>query len=371
VVSKEGVGVRSPVIGSIAWRFSRLASKIACCFGLLAIARLAAAQPTNARIVLTYDPSSEEQREALAAVRVHVGGSPVELVVESVEPGRDLAGRLAAAGTLATSHAALGTFSIEQAPDRSILVFFTEPGGSATLVRRLPASEAGTRVAIEQSAIVVSSLVEALLEGGRLGIVPERDQATDASVAEAPSPEPAPPAKAAPADPAEVFLFLGYVGTHPSGGLFWQSGAAAGVRWLVAPTTYVGARYTLIPAAEVDAGSTRVSIARRPVELLIGYASGTEVLMNFELSAIIEQTSRETLATDAAFEPTPPKSHWTFGLGPRAGAIVSPSTALRLAIRTGADFLLSQPSYETDERTVVAPGRIRPRLDVELGVGVW
>jgi hypothetical protein len=366
VVFEEGVGVRSPVIGSVAWRFSRFASKIACCFGLFAAARLASAQPPGSRIVLTYDPSSEEQREALTAVRGHVTGSPVELVVETVEPGRDLGDRLAAAGTLATSHSALGTFYIEQTPDRSILIFFTEPGGSATLVRRLPASKAGARVAIEQSAIVVRSLIEALLEGGRLGIVPERDRAS--TTKPAPALEPGAPVEA---DSAEVFLFVGYVGTQPMGGLSWQSGVAAGVRWLVVPTTYVGARYTLIPAAEVDAGSTRVSIARRPGELLLGYASGTEILVNFELSAIVEQTSRETLATDAAFEPTPPKSHWTFGLGPRAGAIVAPSTALRLAIRVGADFLMSRPNYATDERTVGAPGRIRPRLDLELGVGVW
>ncbi len=326
----------------------------------------------SARLVLTYDPSSAEQREALLAVRVHLSGSPIELVEQPVDTAGDLADRLAAAGTLATSHAALGTFSIEQAADRSLLVFFTEPGGSATLVRRLPASEAGSRVAIEQAAIVVRSLIEALLEGGRLGIVPERDPALEATPAGATAAQIAPQAPAPPeVEAPRVFLLLGYAGAYPSGGLTWQSGMAVGARWLVLPTAYVGARYTLFPAASLDAGSARVSIARHPGELVLGYAAGTSLLMNFELSAIFEHSSRETVATDAAFAPTRPGSHWTFGLGPRAGAILAPSPALRLAVRGGADFLISQPEYATDERTVVAPGRIRPRLDVELGVGVW
>jgi hypothetical protein len=319
----------------------------------------------SSRLVLTYDPSSAEQREALLAVRVYLSGSPIELVEEPLDSARDLADRLAAAGTLATSHAALGTFSIEQAADRSLLVFFTEPGGSATLVRRLPASEAGSRVAIEQAAIVVRSLIEALLEGGRLGIVPERDVAKAAVAA------PAQESVVPEVEPPRVFLLLGYVGAYPSGGLTWQSGMAVGARWLVLPTAYVGARYTSFPAASVTAGGARVSLARHPGELVLGYAAGTLLLMNFELSAIFEHSSRETVATDAAFAPTRPKSHWTFGLGPRAGAILTPTPALRLAIRGGADFLMAQPEYATDEATVVAPGRFRPRLDVELGVGVW
>jgi hypothetical protein len=178
---------------------------------------------------------------------------------------------------------------------------------------------------------------------------------------------PAPPE----VDPAEVFLLLGYVGAYPSGGFGWQSGMAVGVRWLVVPTTYVGARYALFPASGFDAGGASVSITRHPAELVLGYAAGTTLLVNFELSAIVERSSRETLATDPAFEPTPPRSHWTFGFGPRVGAIVAPSPSLRLAVRAGADLLMSQPDYSTDERTVLAPGRIRPRLDVELGVGVW
>jgi hypothetical protein len=44
---------------------------------------------------------------------------------------------------------------------------------------------------------------------------------------------------------------------------------------------------------------------------------------------------------------------------------------LRLAVRAGADFMLNQATYATDEETVPAPARVRPRLEFELAVGVW
>src|ERR1041384_5857677 len=56
------------------------------------------------------------------------------------------------------------------AEDGALLIFFTEVSGEATLIRRLPPNRQGLRVGLEQAAIVVRSLVEALLEGGNVGI---------------------------------------------------------------------------------------------------------------------------------------------------------------------------------------------------------
>jgi hypothetical protein len=127
----------------------------------------------------------------------------------------------------------------------------------------------------------------------------------------------------------------------------------------------------LLPASELDVGSARVSIVRRPAELVFGAAAGSWVLANAELCALVEQAIRETVATDAAFEPTGASTHWGFGLGPRVGAMLAPWPALRLAVRAGADFMLTQTAYATDEKTVRAPGRVRPRLEFEVAVGVW
>ena len=77
---------------------------------------------------------------------------------------------------------------------------------------------------------------------------------------------------------------------------------------------------TLLPEFELDA-SARVSIVRRPAELMLGVAVGSWVLANAELSVIAERSVRKTVSTTAAFQPTRSSTHWDLGLGPRVGAI--------------------------------------------------
>jgi len=136
---------------------------------LLWSATSGAASPSST-IVLTVDESSEAETQAVAAIRAHVSGFPVEVLVVPVEAQRSLELRLAASGALAASRRALGTFSTKVTDDGSLLIFFTEADGEATLVRRLRPSAQGMRVAVEQAAIVVASLIEALLDGGSVGI---------------------------------------------------------------------------------------------------------------------------------------------------------------------------------------------------------
>jgi hypothetical protein len=156
----------------------------------LLLARALGAQAPPSTIILTFDASSEAQKQAITAIRAHVSGLPADVVVVPVEHLRSLDSRLAAAGSLAASRQALGTFYIEIEPDGTLLIFFTEAGAEATLVRRLPPNDQGVRVALEQAAIVVRSLVEALLEGGTVGIAREAERGRSAEEAEAPA-EPA------------------------------------------------------------------------------------------------------------------------------------------------------------------------------------
>jgi hypothetical protein len=343
---------------------------------------------------LTYDSTSEEQRRTLAAVRVYLRDLPVELVVETSERKRDLADRLAESGELATSHQAVGTFAIEPSRDGSTLVFFTEAGGEATLVRRFPPSRQSTSVAAEQAAIVVRSLVTALVEGGRLGVVPDTareepgkpERQAPHTAPEAPLPlEPARvtsrevgstksealPSTVAPATHGSFFVAVGLVVTVPGGGLPLQPGASVGLRWFAASTLYAGARYTFNPTAELDAGSARISVARRPAELLLGYERRASPGLNGELSLLLEQVQRRTLESDEGFEPTPATTHWNLAVGPRIGVTLAPSPVLRLTLRAGADFLLKRAEYSTDEAVLLDPSAVRPRLELEAGFGLW
>jgi hypothetical protein len=379
-------------------RLRRIALGLVLAGALVAVPTASSAQTAGgrARIVVTYDPSSEKQRQTLTAVQAHLQGLPVEVVAQPTRRSGDLADRLKGSGALASSNEALGTFSIEESADSSILVFLTEAGGQATLIRLLPPSQQSKRLAIEQAAIVVRSLVESLLEGGRIVIAPVAAPAEtkdlDQRTAEPPRVPPKQRSEGTPATKDEeplvpndgegtqqaeravssrLFLLAGYVGSIPGGGFPWQSGATAGLRWFSTSTVYVGARYIFTPASERKVAAVRLSISHHPMEIMLGYATRSRVAATAEFSFIAEQTTRETTSTDAGLAPTPAKSHWSLGVGPRLGAMFRPLPAVSGSLRVGADFVLNRPSYSTDEKLVLAPAAVRPRLDLEIGVGVW
>jgi hypothetical protein len=209
----------------------------------LLLTRALGAQPPSSTIVLTFDASSDVQKRAIAAIRAHVSDLAAEVEVVPVEHQRSLDSQLAAAGSLAASRHALGSFYIEVELDGTLLIFFTEPEAEATLIRRLPSNPQGAGVALEQAAIVVRSLVEALLDGGNVGIAPgaarggananqESRTGSEPSPASAPpalpSSEEPPPSIGAEASPEadssfpRTFITAGYTGTDFAAGMPWQ-----------------------------------------------------------------------------------------------------------------------------------------------------
>lgn len=363
----------------------------------------ASAAPDAAAIVVTFDPSAGDQSSAISAVKAHVSGLPVRVVVEPTERARTLEDRLAKAGALALARGALGTFSIEIGERGELLIFFTEPDGSATLIRRLPPSPEGIKVAIEQAAIVVRSLVEALLEGRRIGMTGE---------AEAASPEPAlrttPEAPGAPSAagsrrqqaeaqaaaegsttlssasddaPSEdsarprprrkVAISGGYRGTSFAS-TTWQSGLALGVRWLALPMAYGALRYTVFPSLELGTEAARVSVARHPLELVAGLTGSARFAPQVEAGVVLDYTSRETLDTGADYRATPSDARWVVALVAGAGVTWSASAIVDVSLRGGADFLLTRYSYVVAGiPEPISTRAIRPRLDLELAFGLW
>jgi len=350
-----------------------------------------AAPEAGARIVVTYDARSAEQRSALAAVRAHISGLAVSVVLEPMEREHSLTERLALAGRLATTHQALGTFSIELAADGAFLVYFTEPDGRATLVRRLPPGPDGQPVAIEQAAIVVRSLVEALLEGGHLGVSSasseEAGKSLPATVKGSPSGSEAsesaerssraatdaalPASSADPARETSFFLALGYAGTTPGLDSGWLSGFSLGARWHSAGFLYAGARYTLFPATRVVRDVATVSVARHPIELLLGYAGHSWLTPSAELGLLLDSTTRETERAASPFEPAAPETRWGVALGARVGVSFAPWSALRLGARAGADFWMTRWAYVVEDKIVLEPASVRPKLEFDVAVGVW
>jgi len=359
----------------------------------LLLTRALSAQPQPSAIILTFDASSEAQKQAVAAIRAHVSGLPANVVIVPVEHQRSLDSRLAAAGSLAASREALGTFYIEIEPDGTLLIFLTEPGAEATLVRRLPPNDQGVRVALEQAAIVVRSLVEALLDGGNVGIAREVDrtgsaEATDAPVEPAspeqsaavpglPSPEQASESDSEAAPRAgsvmpRLAITAGYTATDFASVMPWQSGFSAGFQWLATPVAYAGARYTLFPTYTAAAEGAVVALHRRPFETLVGYHTTRRLALNGEMGLLIDAVRRTTVTTAESFRPTAPSTRWMVSLAARAGFSWSPWSRIRASLRGGADFVLTRYAYKIDAAVAApSPHWVRPRLELELAADIW
>jgi hypothetical protein len=356
---------------------------------------------TSATIVVTFDAHSVEQGPAISAVKAHLSGLPVRIVIEPVEPARTLEDRLATSGSLALSRGALGTFSIEVGAHRELLIFFTEPDGSATLIRRLPAGQEGVRVALDQAAIVVRSLVEALLEGRRVGMAEEGDApAVQAVERDSPRTKEQPPDASPNAngndslsseplglsdeEPEEpeiagpiparrtVAISGGYTGTDFASDTAWESGFALGLRWLALPVVYAAARYTFFPGMEAGDDTAQIWVTRHPIEFIAGYVGPARLSPNAELGLNVDYTGRDTLRTGAQYVPRPSDARWMIALGARAGLTWSATSTVQASLRGGADLLLTRYSYVIPAgRAPISPHNIRPRLEFDVTLGLW
>jgi hypothetical protein len=362
----------------------------------LLLTRGLAAEPQPGVVILTVDAESEAQKQAASAVQAHISDLPVQIQVVPLEHRRSLDLRLAAAGSLAASRGALGTFYLELAEDGAVLVFLTEPNAEATLVRRLPPSRQGVRLGLEQAAIVVRSLVEALLDGGSIGIAAPPGRGTEARRAVEPSggadasraTEPsraaertAPPDSVAPStepNPSReegsptVAVTAGYTAADFSAASPWHSGFSSGLQWLATPEWYAGARYTFFPRLKVENDDAAVSIGRHPLEGLIGYHASRRFGLNGEFGLLVDRTTRTTVRAPAELEPTSASARWTFALAVRGGLSWSPWSRVRASFRVGADLLLTRYAYTIDSAAAIpAPNTIRPRLELDVALGLW
>ena len=176
-------------------------------------------------VVFAVDPRAKDTQAMVDAVRAHLTGLPVRLVIEP--PGASRLPDATGAGRI------LGTLTIDPGTPGEWVVSFTEPAVDTTLVRRIRLKPQGTRVALEEAAIVVRSMVEAILDGGHVGIARAAEVAQEGR------------GSAGRASRHGLALTAGYMGTTFASRLGWQSGALIGARWQLAPL-YAGVTYGIV-----------------------------------------------------------------------------------------------------------------------------
>lgn len=324
-------------------------------------------------VIVAYDPdASLSQRRLLEALNGQLAELGLE-VLASPDPALGPEG--GDTETAARDRDVLAFVWVEQTPD-ALVVHFYEPAGASLRERRIPVT--GTDAAsLEEIAIVVRSAASALLERARTAAeappVPSPSEAPPLAPGERPPPTPAPPpVPRATARSGPVGLSLGYIGSRYSADWPWTHGARAAMGWHSARSRWrLGIAYTSFPTAEQRAESATFSLARHPVEVFLGPSlplgrSNWRLQPDGGIGA--DSLRRRTLRVNEALEPTPDTTRWSWFATTRLALAWEPAPPLTLFAAGGADYLLNRVEQVADSRVLVAPLRVRPRLELGLSL---
>ena len=305
-----------------------------------------------ALVVFAVDPRSKESVAMADAVRAHLTGLPVRLVTEMPAGGTDTPG----------ASQLLGTLTIDPGSPGEWVVSFTEPSIETTLVRRLRLKPQAKGVALEEAAIVVRSMVEAILDGGHVGIVKEPEPEEDDRRTERPRSR----------APRRAFAgTFGYVGTTFARGLGWQSGALVGLRWQ-SSEVYVGGAYAIYPALQSDTPPASIELSRHPGSIVVGYEANSVVSPLVELQLSADYVQRTVRGVETGFVPTEDVGRWSFLLGAELGLAWAFAPRFRATARGGADWMINRYSYSIPGvGDVATPSAVRPKLELCLGVDLF
>jgi hypothetical protein len=350
---------------------------------LLIVSRTAAAIPERV-VLLTKEQRSEALDEIDGQLLVAAKGQLAEIGIDVVlMPGaRDsLASNAQIARKIAVTSPTLAVVWFERRAN-TLVVFFYDPAGPRLYSRQFAASGAPA-AASEEIAIVLRSAVNAVIEGGAVGMAEVR---LPEPQAEQPKPlrEKKPKAKPLADEPgtdsrADAMLRIGasYVGALYAVGSAWQSGGALSLS-LKPPEGlwFVGLAYTYFPALTIDELGTQSEIRRHPGELFAGVEIRlVPIWFVAEGALIADLMERSTERVRAGLTPTADSQRWLWAFSTRIGGAVPLADRARCFFTVGAEFLLNRFDHvvetEGSATTVASPMRARPRIELGLLVGLW
>jgi hypothetical protein len=337
------------------------ASIVAAVFSLAALiaSPLGAAEPTNdgapGIVVFAVDPQLKDAQAMIDAVRAHLTGLPVRLVIDTGSGGSAASG----AETAKDGAYRIGTLTIDPGTPGEWVVSFTEPAIDTTLVRRIRLKPQGKRVALEEAAIVVRSMVEAILDGGHVGIARPGLRPDEGAAA---------PASSAPWRPRRgLAASAGYLGTAFAPGLGWQSGGIIGLRWQ-SGGFYAGIASEIFAPITTDTAPVSLILIRHPGAIVFGFEGGARLAPIVQIQVMADYVDRSNRRTEEGYEETPPDARWFFGVGGMAGISWSILPRFRLFAQGGADWILNPYSYVAPPYVIVRSASIRPKLGIGLTV---
>jgi len=254
-------------------------------------------------IMLSIKGNEDASRGLTQAIESQMSDLPVSFSVEWVDRFPDqLPDQLGAAGLIAREKQASAVFWCDLTRGNQVFLYLAESGKGRILVRQLEQEEGGT---FEAVAIIVRSLVAALIQGGEIGVraasppgkpIPETSSK--------PSQGPSRPSPATPEKRKWLEMELGYAFVVPEPDQA-AHGLRIGLSGYFEEGWYAQLGYVLFSPLKSDTETARIEVWRHPVFLGLGYLwESGRLSLGGSVALVVDYTVQETTSVkDAVLSP--------------------------------------------------------------------
>jgi hypothetical protein len=278
----------------------------------------------------------------LLGIRAQVSDLPVSLVMEEVtELPPSLPDQVALASRLALRDSAVAVFWLDLFRPGRLFIYLAEPGGSRVLVR---AVEASTGVAgIEAVAVIVRGLVQAIIEGGTIGVQPASTHMTATAAPGPPLPAMTPsPSPSMPWLSVQLALALDFRFKQAP----VQAGLDAGLLLSPHENWTIFADYRLLTGAQTPSADIDLEVSRHPMTV------GVRVQWPFgawdigaSLFGVLDYVTEEAVVHSSRLTVTKSDAVWLGGVGLLAHGSWRATPVLRLFVNAGLEVYTSTLEY--------------------------
>ena len=367
----------------------------------------ASARPApEAAVVLMFDPHEEDALALVGSIEADLAGVPVRLIREP-RTRTELLTWLEAGRRRVKATGALGLFAVDVTRREGWRLFFLEPDGIPTLIRRMkPIPE---HAPLDEAGITVHLLVEALLDGKHVEVTepvlqeeppeaagslrePAREKSEAAKTegperAAHPEPELSGPGPAqqgsgsgASGSASEGTREAGAGGVHPAfvfglsttkwlRGQPWQSGILTGAAVYLNQAWSVSVDYLWYPTLRYEASQATIALLRHPFAGRVSYRPSAGFSPVFALGTWADALSRQTLDAKVGYHGTGSANEWSWGMSGSVGLASPRLSGLSACLNLGLDVAARNIGFvvnnETPE-TVLSTNAVRPFWGVLL-----
>ncbi len=372
-----------------------------CTIALIAVTapRLSRSEPPSDKprfLMIASEAEAEASQEAIFSLRAQLSDVGIDFRVAWVPAHTaDLHAQADIVQRLAEEHAASVVFWSDLLTGDRIFLYVSEPGGGRILVRSVSLGDQGDR--FEVIAVIVRTVVEAIVDGGHIGVSPRLGDtaprptdpspvASDSSGQHTSSPDKAhedsEPSRRPPrrerrrgrgTSPARLDLAAAYALTLYSPTKWVIHGVRLGLAVRITRRGRIYTAYRIQIPFDVENGLAAMTLRHHPFEAGVAWRFGRGSLFWDMGAGIVTDplTWGVDPVDDSRIAPTRSRSRWLVGAAPFVRAGWSPIDLFKLYLAAGVDVYFNEsPSYveRMDGGRAVVVDPFDARAQIRLGV---